>query len=298
MKRPCIDHRKCPFKDEEDQLLFVSTMHDKSYEFRRCAHCGIIYHDPELTEKELKDHYNNYGQYANPNYFKSEMLKRKENCLDIAKMLSYYFDFDLKKPKTLDVGCSSGILLKYFNDFGYDCYGVEVDPKSSKIAKDIFDGDRIFNGYLSKSPFLDGNFDLVISLSTIEHVPNPFEILLQVNKALKINGILFLATPNFNGPSFKLLKDRWKNTLPGDHISMFTKSSLEHYLKEAGFTIQKTVVAGFNYNLQRNSSGEYKRFSNRYILFFIRAIGFLLRKFNCGDNMQIIAIKRNEIETY
>jgi 2-polyprenyl-3-methyl-5-hydroxy-6-metoxy-1,4-benzoquinol methylase len=282
------------FKQKSNELLFASSMYEKEFEFRRCTRCGLIYHYPEPTSKELKKHYSNYGMSYEKKVFKSRFKRRKKQCLNIARKLSKYFD--TIKPKVLDVGCSNGIMLKHMSDYGYDCYGVEVDPGASKIAKELFNEKRIFTGQLADSPFLDSSFDLVLCQQTIEHVPNPFEMLCQINKALKTSGTLFITTVNFGGLSFKLLKEKWKNTAVGDHISMFTVHTIEHYLRNAGFIVIKKKVIGFGFNDRRSSNRVYERFSNQYIKLFFRIIGVILRLFRKGDNIEIIAQKESVLK--
>jgi SAM-dependent methyltransferase len=182
-------------------------------------------------------------------------------------------------------------MLKHLSDYGWDCFGVEVDPASSTLAKTLVGEERVFTGFLSKSPFLDGRFDLVLCVQTIEHVPDPFDLLLQMNSALRKGGILYIETPNFGGPSFRLLKDRWKNTLPEDHISMFTASTLKHFLRSAGFDIVSTKVGGCSYNARRDADGEYEQYKSKTSRLLMVLAGYGLRVLNQGDNAAFVCAK-------
>jgi len=293
-KRPCLNQSSCAYKDTDYEVLFVSDIHERAYEFRRCNRCGLIYHYPESEEAELKERYTNYGKYSDSNYMSEQMKEAKKRNQAKARQLHRYLD--IEKPKLLEVGCSSGVLLIHLMDFGYDCFGVEVDPFSSSVAKEYLGKDRVHTGFLGDSPFLDESFDLVICRQTIEHVPNPFELLLQMNRALKVNGVLYLDTPNFGGPSFRLLKDKWKNVLPGDHVSMFTPEVLEHFIEEAGFNVLKRRSGSFSYNCRRNAEGGYRVYDNGLMRMVFRIMGFALGTFNFGDGISAVARKEKEPE--
>ena len=119
--------------------------------------------------------------------------------------------------------------------FEFEVYGIELDPISSEYAKKLIEPDHIFVGHTENAPFIDGSFDLVIMNQVIEHLPDPATVLHATKKALKPKGALYITTPNFGGISFRFLKDKWKNTCPNDHISMFSVKSLHRYLHDAGF---------------------------------------------------------------
>jgi len=294
IKRPCLNQLSCSHRNTDYDVLFVSDIHEIAYEFRRCNRCGLIYHHPEPEEAELKERYTNYGKYSDSNYMSKQMKEAKRRNQAKARQLYRYLK--IEKPKLLEVGCSSGILLNHFMDFRYDCFGVEVDPASSSVARKHLGNDRVFTGFLGDSPFLDESFDLVICKQTIEHVPNPFELLLQMNRALKMNRILYLDTPNFGGPSFRLLKDKWKNVLPGDHISMFTPETLEHFIEEAGFDLLKRRSGSFSYNCRRNADGGYRVYDNSPMKMVFQVVGFVLGIFKFGDGISAIARKQKEAE--
>ena len=80
----------------------------------------------------------------------------------------------------------------------------------------------------------DGSFDLVIMNQVIEHLPDPSTVLHATKKALKPKGALY-HNSKFWWDFFRFLKDKWKNTCPNDHISMFSVKSLHRYLHDAGF---------------------------------------------------------------
>lgn len=47
-------------------------------------------------------------------------------------------------------------------------------------------------------PFLDNNFDCVLSFQVLEHVANPFEAIQEISRTLKPGGILLLSVPHLS----------------------------------------------------------------------------------------------------
>jgi 2-polyprenyl-3-methyl-5-hydroxy-6-metoxy-1,4-benzoquinol methylase len=278
-------------RHENYKELFTTSTYDLNYEFRKCTKCELIFHFPFFDSKEIADHYTNYGIYSDKKYIKKELKRREAPYKKIGHELLALSKKENLNKRVLDVGCSNGILLHHLQKMGFDVFGVEVDPHSSKMAKNIVGDDKIFTGFLSDSPYLDQTFDFVISEQTIEHVENPFKMLLDIKYALKNKGVLRLSTPSFGGPSFKLLKDNWKNVCPNDHISMFSVRSLKMYLKGAGFSKTTIISGGFLWNARRNGDREYARYSSPVMGFLFKVIGKILKYLNKGDGLLAYAQK-------
>src|SRR5262249_11690391 len=51
----------------------------------------------------------------------------------------------------------------------------------------LYDGDRL--------PFPDGSFDTVLSIQVLEHTPEPFHLVAEMSRVLKVSGALILAAP-------------------------------------------------------------------------------------------------------
>ena len=276
--------------DYSSFLFSTNDFESKTYEFRKCRASGLIYHLPPATEEQLEQHYNNYGLYSKEEYFQRELNLRKVQIEKLGRQLIK--KLGSKNLKVLEIGSANGILLYWLQElFEFEVYGIELDPISSEYAKQLIDPDHIFVRHTEKAPFIDGSFDLVIMNQVIEHMPDPIMVLHAAKKALKLKGALYVTTPNFGGISFRLLKDKWKNTCPNDHISMFSVKSLHHYLHDAGFKNLIVRSVGLSITSRRKGKAEYKVSLPKALNLVLRIIGKFLGLTKFGDGLYAYAWK-------
>lgn len=76
------------------------------------------------------------------------------------------------KLSVLEIGCGSGSLTKLLTEFGYSgsYVGVDITDRFDHAAQSAFQRDFIEMDAHQFEP--DGKFDLVVSVSALEHIPN------------------------------------------------------------------------------------------------------------------------------
>jgi SAM-dependent methyltransferase len=91
----------------------------------------------------------------------------------VAQSLCDYYGLK-SGDKILDVGCGKGFLLYELTRAlsGLEVHGVDISPYALKHAKDEVKG-AVQLADASALPFLDGTFDLVISLNTLHNLCLP-----------------------------------------------------------------------------------------------------------------------------
>lgn len=90
--------------------------------------------------------------------------------------------------RTLDVGCGTKPYEKYFCCGEY--VGLEIETtlnREQKRADYFYDGKEF--------PFINAEFDSIVTNQVLEHVFNPDEFLSEINRALKIDGKFLLTVP-------------------------------------------------------------------------------------------------------
>src|SRR5262249_17404329 len=88
-----------------------------------------------------------------------------------------------------------------------------------------------------------GEFDLVASFETIEHVLDFRAALHSLHEALKPDGLLIVSTPNrpITSPQALRIEDKPKNR---HHVREFTVGEMASALAEAGFTVREEDIYG------------------------------------------------------
>jgi ubiquinone/menaquinone biosynthesis C-methylase UbiE len=111
--------------------------------------------------------------------------------------------FDNNKGlRVLDIGSGIGKFISVSNQNGYDCIGLEPSQKACELVKDILKeeeckGMSLVCGIAESIPFPDDTFDVVISITVLEHVNDMREALSEGIRVLKEQGLFYLLVPNF-----------------------------------------------------------------------------------------------------
>ncbi|SCC79449.1 class I SAM-dependent methyltransferase [Saliniramus fredricksonii] len=138
--------------------------------------------------------------------------------------------------RVLDVGCGSGSLAELVEPDRY--LGVEIDSASMTIARQLFPAHR----FVGELPPPGENFDTVVALAVIEHVPHPGQFLCELAGRLADTAAarIVCTTPH---PSLE-----WVHTIGAriglfsraaneEHETLLDRRALERVGREAGLTL-------------------------------------------------------------
>jgi SAM-dependent methyltransferase len=118
----------------------------------------------------------------------------KVRVVEVLESLS----LDPSGTRVLDFGCGRGELLYLLANQGYQVNGIDLDPECVRISQryapcevgSYWDLDALYG---------PDSFDVVCSLHTIEHIPNPVECVQALTKVSR--KYLILAVPNLATPT-------------------------------------------------------------------------------------------------
>lgn len=100
----------------------------------------------------------------------------------------------------LEIGCGRGAFAKYLADQGAELTAGDFSPHAVELAATLLEGRaRTVVADVQSLPFPDESFDLVVSLETLEHVPDPDRGLAELVRVTKRGGRLIVTTPNYLG---------------------------------------------------------------------------------------------------
>jgi 2-polyprenyl-3-methyl-5-hydroxy-6-metoxy-1,4-benzoquinol methylase len=199
--------------------------------------CGLSFVSPRLPDAELMARLQDWAVQDTVD------AARLALAFEPATMALYARHVDrltraLGKPgRLLDVGCATGAFMVAARDKGWAVEGLEVGQASAAFARDHH-GLRVTQGSLyDGAP--DAPFDAVALLEVVEHLPAPVAALRKLRSWLRPGGRLFLTTPNFDSLFRRLHGPKWwVVNCEDEHIVLFTPSTMQRALQQAGFTVE------------------------------------------------------------
>lgn len=176
-----LESVKCDLCSSNSNTLLLQARdyrygHPEMFNIVKCNNCGLIYINPRPTIESISKLYEQH--YTPEDNLKTIPKIEKAKWKTILRKIWHringqYIDEVTKKTKgkVLDIGCGNGHLLLSLKQKSCKVYGVETNPKSVKICKEL--GLEVFYGTIEKTKFSDEFFDTVIMSQVIEHLPHP-----------------------------------------------------------------------------------------------------------------------------
>lgn len=170
--------------------------------------------------------------------------------------ISYLTDAigDLTQKSILEIGAGSLFIAQYITDAYKTSHYLVVDPAVKEIPpkataievrKEYFHADRIH-----------GDFDLIMSFNTLEHIVEPKRFLQDVTQVLAPGGNVLLVFPEVSAQFAR----GDLNSILHEHVNYFTKHSAIHLFEESGFTVsQCDVFEEMLYVLMKVDQGNVRR---------------------------------------
>lgn len=133
--------------------------------------------------------------------------------------------------RVLDFGAGIGNVSAALREAGADVVAVEPSPEGR--ARTMAQAGILAVAGLSElGPRV---FSLIVMVEVIEHLRNPRAVLETLRTMVEADGQLFVTTPNLASLRARLEGPAWPNVATPHHLFYFTKRSLDHTLRAAGF---------------------------------------------------------------
>lgn len=165
-------------------------------------------------------------------------LQRRETWLNEARIrLAWISEFTDDDGVLLEVGSGTGEFVKAADDLGYCVYGIEPSSWAAERAREL--GANVETGFLAdwQPTHEDIRPTLVAMWHTLEHVPEPADLLAEVADVLRPGGVLVLEVPNFDSSEAARLGTAWEGAQPEDHYVQFTTKGIAALLQRTGFEV-------------------------------------------------------------
>ena len=209
-----------------------------SLQLYQCQNCGLVYLNAQPVSY--------YRSVVRSTHLSKPLTElRALLASDLSKEL---LESSGETKSVFEVGAHRGENLAIFKRSGFTAFGCEYISGSTELLKEI-DHAQVWDISLDQEELeapLNGKiFDCVVSFNFLEHFVNPLLCLKNIFKILRSGGIGYIEVPDFDSIS------RSGNALEfiPDHLSYFTKRSLQFGLAAAGFEIIETRSLWDNYIL-------------------------------------------------
>ncbi len=228
-----------------DTFQLMSTVGE--WNIGKCTSCGLIYLNPapffaptsEFSKVSKEFQYTQYmhGKIT-PKIFAYEKEQFQRLGVEITRLTGKTFS----GIRYLEVGCGSGASVRAATDLGWQATGIDIDPELIGTGVEQHGAD------LRCTPLLQGgfegeSFDFIRLRDVIEHLPNPYDSLLEIKRLLRPGGIALFVAPNEGA-----LMNRFRNFIgmkktmvayaqPPHHIHGFTPITIRRILERSGLKI-------------------------------------------------------------
>ena len=266
--------QKCPICSASSEHLSVITSHVSGNEdqdkkaFYSCERCGINFLYPLFSEEENNKFYEEE--------FESFMNKRdggthgwldidshvEKNKKTVQRRLNYLGKYIEEPGNVLEIGCSSGFMLKELSKKGHSCVGVEPSKKFREGL--IEQGYEVYSNLDELSCKSTKTFNLIVHFFVLEHVNDPREFINNLANKLVEGGTMVFEIPCsqdalhqlYDIPEFE--RFYWSKA----HPWYFNRRSISYILKTMNldYRVSEQQRYGFsnhfNWALKRGPGGE------------------------------------------
>lgn len=212
----------------------------KKFSIVNCEGCGFKFTNPRPDDNNIMKYYQSKSYTPHQgmdNWFLNIVYKTIGG-------LRIRIKYNLIKKESdgnsiLDIGCGSGEFLSYFKKRGWQAVGIETDEKTRIRAQKKYNlkigGPEMLNALPNNS------FDVITLWHSLEHLTNLNEIMLQIKRLLKSNGLIVVAVPNHESKDAQIYKSMWAAYDVPRHLYHFSKKTIKKLFNNYGFN-QKEII--------------------------------------------------------
>jgi 2-polyprenyl-3-methyl-5-hydroxy-6-metoxy-1,4-benzoquinol methylase len=202
--------------------------------YRECPACGFLWRIDRENFPNPNQAYQETEEYIQILVDQETENTRKAYYRNHLERLHRY-----RQPpgKLLELGCGTGGLSKAALDAGWEVLAVDSSHPLCRLAEKRLGKDRVLEASVETKVPGAGEFDAVVSIDLLEHIPDTGVVLKTAHSALKAKGILILQTPNARALRRYLQGSNWNLLKPQMHFLFHTRTSLHKLLQQEGFRV-------------------------------------------------------------
>lgn len=234
--------RKCPVcNGEQGDVLHTQhlvVMDDyplpPSFDVVQCSDCGMVFNRNSATQKDYDSFYQQFSVHQNPaesaeGHIPVWEVARLENLTEITAACA-----PSRESRILDVGCSSGGLLKNLASLGFSGL-VGVDPSPVCVDHVRASGIEAYRGGASDLALGVGPFDVITLTGVLEHIEDVHATIGSLVRRCSPAGRILLEVPDANRYA-EFLHSPFQD-FNTEHINHFSCEALCNLMQQFGLTL-------------------------------------------------------------
>jgi SAM-dependent methyltransferase len=194
-------------------------------EILRCNNCGVgrTIPAPDTTI-----------EYYENNIRNDELFIKRSGIYKCfaEELLKHLIDISPAGGKLLDFGCGGGFIIEAAGRMGYRAEGIEANVAMVDWCQSR--GLKVSNKDIDQLVAEDGKYDVVIFSAVLEHILDPYSVLVSCKRLLSPSGILVISQASYDGLLPRILPWGWYGWQPLEHYWHFTPQSLCMLLQRCG----------------------------------------------------------------
>jgi len=219
-------------KNDETKLL----LNKQGFSIVKCNKCGFVYVNPRVHNEQLTEIYK-HSYFQNKDYgytgYEQEKRLRVKNFERWIKDAASYMPVG-RNIQALDVGCAAGYCLDVMKEKGWVAEGLELDEE---MCESLYQrGDVVFRTALEDFTGTR-KYNVITLFDVIEHIPGIDAAFSKLSSLLEPDGIVIMVTPDHKSFQRKILKKKWFQYKPIEHIQYFDRESLQVFSQRNGLSM-------------------------------------------------------------
>lgn len=256
-----LEHIECPSCGTTNQTPFLMVkdhfLTKENFSLGKCSSCGLLF----TVNRPAAD---NIGKYYKSTDYVSHSSTKKGIVNRVYGMVRNYtlgkkvklISELVSGTNLLDIGAGTGHFLKRAKDEGFTVLGLEPDEDARRVAKDLNTVDLLPLHELTELGH--ERFDAITMWHVLEHVFELNSELESIIAALKKDGVLVIAVPNYTSFDAEYYKEFWAAYDVPRHLYHFSPDVITKLVEAKGLKFEKMLPMKFDSYYVSMLSEKYK----------------------------------------
>lgn len=269
--------QNCLFCESDNNLSYLFSSKDFNrnisevdFNYFECKTCDHIFLKDIPTD--LEKYYDNFFNF--PTISEFNLTAKKESFK--VNMISKHLKIG---DKICEIGPSIGIFLFNAKNEGYIGTGLEMSRDCCNFIRNTLKIKAIETDNPSEEIKKISKQNAFTFWHSLEHIPNPKNVLQNCIENLEDNGILVIACPNPDSFGFKLLKKFWTHLDAPRHVNLFSIKNLQKFMQERKMNLV--------FKTTKDNSAKYYNAFSWQMFFFNKFNKFQVNKFKFKSSQNI-----------